>query len=124
MFQRHQKSCVIIISVLLLAWQFYFVKQSKTTEKILESETFSSDAQKHLNLIGNEVEDENSNEKTLLPIPNAFALKTTHEPYKVMEKYEQEKLPEVDPPFKRILFWNDVMEYFNCFDCSPASVQT
>jgi hypothetical protein len=29
--------------------------------------------------------------------------------YNLVEKYEQEKLPDnVDPPFKRILYWNDV----------------
>jgi hypothetical protein len=28
--------------------------------------------------------------------------------YNLVEKYEQDKLLDVDPPFKRILFWNDV----------------
>ncbi len=34
--------------------------------------------------------------------------------YNLVEKYEQDTLLDgVDPPFKRILFWNDVRHIFN-----------
>jgi hypothetical protein len=33
---------------------------------------------------------------------------TGHELYRVMETYSRDKLSEMAPPFKRILFWNEV----------------
>ena len=32
----------------------------------------------------------------------------SHERYGLVQKYEQDKLTDINAPFKRILFWNDV----------------
>ena len=36
---------------------------------------------------------------------------TTHERYGLVEVYEQDTLQKVDPPFKKILFWNAVRHF-------------
>jgi hypothetical protein len=41
---------------------------------------------------------------TVLGEPNVM----TDERYRLVERYEQDTLADADPPFKRILFWNDV----------------
>lgn len=106
MLQR-RGSYVILIGVVLLVWQFYVVQQSRMVENINE---VSIKVPKHFNSIGQEGKHEN---ETTVSMPNPLVFKTTLEPYRVMENYEQERPPEVDTPFKRILFWNDVIEYFN-----------
>jgi hypothetical protein len=46
------------------------------------------------------------NGTTALGEPNGM---TADERFKLVERYEQDKLEDdADPPFKRILFWNDV----------------
>jgi hypothetical protein len=43
---------------------------------------------------------------TVLGEPNVM---TADERFKLVERYEQDQLEDdADPPFKRILFWNDV----------------
>ena len=46
--------------------------------------------------------------RTTQPMKQSQKLNGSHERYGLVEKYEQDSLLEVDPPFKRILFWNDV----------------
>lgn len=110
MLQR-RGAYVILIGVVLLVWQFYVAQQSQRVENIkIDFKSFSNKVPKHFNSIGNEEKHENYTKVTM---PNPLVLKTTLEPYRVMENYEQERPPEVDTPFKRILFWNDVIEYLN-----------
>ncbi len=106
MFQR-RGAYAILIGVVLLVWQFYVVKQTRIAENINEIESLSIKVQQYLNSIANEGKYEN---ETTVSVQNPLVLQTTLEPYKVMETYEQERQPEVDTPFKRILFWNDVIE--------------
>jgi hypothetical protein len=40
--------------------------------------------------------------------PSSAATIAGHELYRVMETYSRDKLSEMAPPFKRILFWNKV----------------
>ena len=51
--------------------------------------------------------------RTTQPVKESPKMNISHERYELVEKYEQDKLMEVDPPFKRILFWNDVRWYYN-----------
>ena len=44
--------------------------------------------------------------------------------YDLVEKYEQDTLLDVDAPFKRILFWNDVQAYITHFQLSHFQAQT
>jgi hypothetical protein len=105
---------MILIGVGLLAWQFYLVKQSYITKKVVAVETFSTEFQKHLNFIGNERKYEEIN-GTIGSTQKPDVLKTTHERYELMGKYEKETLSDVDPPFKKILLWNEVRELIILF---------
>lgn len=115
---RHKGTCIILISLVLLVWQFYLVNQSYSIENIFV-ETFLNRTRGHLNVTRNE----ENNEKATGSTPKPKVLKTTHERYELMEKYEQEKLPDVASAFKRILFWNDVRELL-CSNFSVISIKT
>ncbi len=40
-----------------------------------------------------------------------FSVEKVANKYNLVEKYEQETLLDFDPPYKRILFWNDVRNF-------------
>jgi hypothetical protein len=44
----------------------------------------------------------------LIPISSS-----KRELYELMDKYAEATLPDIDPPFKRILFWNEVRTFLN-----------
>jgi hypothetical protein len=48
----------------------------------------------------------------------------THERYELMGKYDQESLFQIDPQFKRILFWNEVYKrIIRIGSSNPSKVQ-
>ena len=111
--QRHKTTCMILISVVLLVWQFYLVKQSYITDNnthLSVAEKFQTEAQNHLN--STEIKGKKANTNEMVgSITNPIALKTNQKRYELMAKYEQETLSDVAPILKRILFWNEVREF-------------
>jgi hypothetical protein len=109
--QRHKATCMILISAVLFVWQFYLVKQSYIIDNTLSvAEKFPTEAQTHLN--STEIKGKKANTNEMVgSIANPIALKTYQERYELMANYEQERLSDVAPTFKRILFWNEVREF-------------
>lgn len=54
------------------------------------------------------VETQSTTTQSLTTTKQSPVVNISQERYQLVQKYEQDKLTDVNAPFKRILFWNDV----------------
>ena len=103
-------ACLILISLMFFEmYNFYptttlfsgeqllFVTiESKYSNQFVSTGKFNKNSRKHLT-------------GTARPMKQSPVLvNISHERYGLVQKYEQDKLTDINAPFKRILFWNDV----------------
>lgn len=105
--QRRQ-SALIMIGFVLVAGQCYFVLHKHNIRQLAVVKMFLTPPPKNSKF----------NDEPISNIPAKMDSRSeiltsisTGERYELMEKYAKDALPDTDPPFKRILFWNEVTHY-------------
>lgn len=97
-----RRGVLILIGFVLFVGQFYIVLQKYNTpqQTLLVAERPKSFQLVTEEDLVEEADEQDFNEK---PAPILEI-----ERYQLMERYAQDRLAVIDPPFKRILFWNEV----------------
>lgn len=103
--QRRQ-GALILMGFVLVAGQCYFVMRKHNIRQLAVVEMLLTEPQKNVEFSGKE---ESNAEKE--PTSEISKPGSTKELYELMDKYAQAKLSDIDPPFKKILFWNEVRAY-------------
>lgn len=106
---HRRQGALILIAFVLFAGQCYLVMRKSNIQQLPEAEVSLVESLKQSNSI-DKVEHHKAGSvatgSTDQPIND-----TTTERYELMERYSQDTLPDIDPPFKRILFWNEVYKF-------------
>lgn len=103
--RRRHSGIFILIGLSVLIGQYYFVLRKTTNQQFSEPETFLSQSPELPNKEVSELND-------ILRDSTKRTRNLTTERYHVMESYANETSKDINAPFKRILFWNEVIQYF------------
>lgn len=106
--QRRQRA-LILVGFMLVAGQCYFVMRKHNIRQLAMEEMLLTEFPTTINFSATEesnavTEKESGSEKSM-PI-------SIQEYYQLMDIYAQATLTDIDPPFKKILFWNEVRTSF------------
>lgn len=107
--QRRQGALILMGFVLVLG-QCYFVMRKHSIRQLAVVEMLLAEPQKNVNFSEKEESVTEKEPESKISKPNS-----SKELYELMDKYAQATLSDIDSPFKKILFWNEVRALFVIF---------